>query len=625
MSANAKWADDYPDACSGRGNGGGHSAPRTPVMPQRLTVQWFVFLDRVIEELERLPSLTEQRFLNVGTKLRTLVDRLREMEESATAAGRLMSSEETLLAIHELEEILSRMEEYFHVADQVAIGAGSALNAILRELITIHRLMKTFKEQVGNLRMLKILTSIQSATHGGHGAGFQNVADDIGNLSEQVQAKSTAIIARIKSLHGDLEKAIRMTTALEENQKRLSHQVVTAIHHNISSFAGMHASCSDAARDVSGHSAEISRDVGEVVVSLQFQDITRQQMEHVSEALVTVRQSLGDGAGNAILPGEAAEVCSLQVAQLENSVDELMAAMTRITVSLQGVSRQAAEVAVNVHGLFRQADLVGHASLSDMESGLASVVTAFTENVTTNDRLADIVQGVARAMTEITAFAEDIDYLGSEIRLIALNAIVKAAQAGKDGAAFSVIAETVKRLSEEICLQAAAITASIRAIAEHVTELQHHLASGSEGEETVSDAELRKVELATAISRLKEITAAVTALLARTDEASESLADIVDGALFALDSSEIMATLRSDVISRLDKLVQTAGGGVRVVAGRSAGLGNVEQGYTMQSERKVHQLFAASLPAGEEAHSLHRSGSHGGADEAGFGDNVEFF
>ncbi|WP_223913322.1 methyl-accepting chemotaxis protein [Geobacter sp. AOG1] len=617
MNSAATRADSYPDhSREGCGNGDScHS--HTTIRPSsgRLPFQWPITLDRTIGELKRLPVLSEEKFLQAGANLRVLVGQLRDIEQSAAAAGQLMADEGTQTAIRELEDVLDRMESHFHGTDKVAERAGCSLAGILGELDTIHRLMNTFKEQVGNLRMLKILTNIQSACHGGHGAGFRNVATDINTLSGNIQAKSSAIISRIKWLHGDLDKAVSMAGELGKSQKHLGHKVVTAIRHNIASLAGMHTNCSGGAQDVSGRSAKIARDVSEVVVSLQFQDITRQQMEHVSETLVTLQKRIAAN-GEPVTAGEAAELCALQMAQLSNSRDELMAAINRITASLSGISQEATTTATNAHGLFRQADQVGHASLRDIEHGLASVVSAFADNVATNGRLNDIMLAVTKAMTEINTFAEDIEYLGSEIRLIALNAIIKAAQAGKDGAAFGVIAETVKHLSEDICRQAAAITASIHAITRHVTDLQHDLAEGAEEEDTASDVELRKDELAAAIARIREVTTAVTGLLARTDEASAGLAATIEDIRTSLDSREMVATLQREVLSPLHHLVATGRScSENGATGMIDGLAQVEDRYTMQSERKVHQLFAVR---GERNTDTPATGEH-------LGDNVEFF
>jgi hypothetical protein len=581
----------------------------------KLLAQWRQSVDRLLEQLARLPLLTEGRFLEVGTKLRKLTELLRDIEEKASTAGGIMADETTLLSIRELEQMLVRMESRFQEADQRASVAGAVFAGIFLEMKAVCRLMENFKGHVGQLRMLKTLTNIQSAGHSKHGAGFRNVAANIGELSFNIQSKSNGILARITHLQTGLEKAMEMVASLGKIQKQLGCEVVAATRQQVSSLAEIHGKCASAAQDVSGRSAKIFRDVQEIVVSLQFQDITRQQMEHVHEALAALRTSLEN---NDIQVAEAARLCALQSAQLSHSGDELLAAVARIVLSLNSVACEAAMTTKEAHGLFQLTDRMDHSSLGDIETGLRSIADAFAENIATSEQLIDIMRTVANDLGEINAFAADIDYLGSEIRLIALNAIIMAAQAGESGAAFSVIAGTVKQQSEDICRQAAAISRSIHAITSHVAELQSDLETGDIREAKSAGARMQGEELVATVGRLHEITDTVTGLLAKSDAVSGQLALVINDLLAALDDREIVRILKGEAIPSLERLALTLGKASGTMAPANEGIEKMQGRYTMQSERDIHRMFAA-LPrsVADERPSAPADGY--------FGDNVEFF
>jgi methyl-accepting chemotaxis protein len=408
---------------------------------------------------------------------------------------------------------------------------------------------------------------------------------------------------------------------LGEVQKELGCKVVSTIRSQISALVAMNDKCSHAAHDISGSSAKISRDVHEIVVALQFQDITRQQMEHATEALVNMRSSL---EANAVKAGEAAEICALQSAQLVHSSDELLSAVARIAVTLKTVARESEAITAGAHALFQQADLMGHASVESIEHGLNTIATAFSENIDTNRKLIEIMRGVSDDLGEINTFAEDIDYIGSEIRLIALNAIIMAAQAGEAGAGFSVIAQTVKQQSEDICRQAAAITTSIHAITDHVAELQAFLTEDGEGEAEGSGADKRRGELEKAIVRLNEVTCNATDILSRTDEASERLASLIGEALSALESRDVARTLKGEVIPRLDRLVATLSAGNNDIS-QGDGIARLNRRYTMESERNIHRRFAVITPASAGGNREVAASTNDASGKDGLGDNVEFF
>jgi hypothetical protein len=581
----------------------------------------------VIGTLERLPALTEEKFLLVGARLREISTGLKTIAEHAAEAGRIMSGEDVLTVIGELETLFAEMEDYFFAANLTAEQAGGALGDILQELNQMHRLMVGFKDQVSSLRMLKMLTNIQSASLAGRG-GFSNVATDIGNLSQNVQARSTAIIAKITGLRSDLTKAVGMVAAFAGRQQHLGKMVIASMRKDIATLAAMNTNCSGGTGDVSREAGAILHEVNNLVVSLQFQDITRQQMEHSRDALEVVRgQFHGDSSGGGTDIGNAAGICALQSAQLTHSAAELQAAVRDIATSLRSIAVRAGASAASVHGLFVLADEVGQASIGDIERELASISDAFAENLVTNRNLTATMLSVTVAMEEITAFAEDINFMGTEIRLIALNAIIKAIQAGRDGVAFSVIAESVKRQSVELCTQAGAVVANIEAINRHIDAL--HLTLGDE-RATAGGGDagaFHQERLAATFAMLKQFNGSVKQLLAQTDQASAALLQCIDRALISLDSREISAMLERGVIAELDQLLR-AMGPVTLASEGSATVARLDSHagrYTMGSERKVHQLFAATLAG--------RSLVEGAADQATpavsrggmFGDNVEFF
>src|SRR6185369_2288529 len=282
----------------------------------RLTPQWRLSLDALIEELERLPSLTELRFLKVGTKLQEISVQLLTISEGADQAARTMSGEEALTVIRDMELLLDRLEADFAAADRTAVRVGTLLAGIFEELREMERLMESFKGHVGNLRMLKLLTNIQGASLAERGTGFRNVATDIGTLSQNINGKSIAILFRIKTLNVDLAKGRAMVADLGMTRQQLNRRMVDTVRTRIAIMVEMHGKCSVAARDISSRSGEISRDVGSIVVAMQFQDITRQQMEHAREALVGVRQRVASESGSVagIISDELAGICALQSA-----------------------------------------------------------------------------------------------------------------------------------------------------------------------------------------------------------------------------------------------------------------------------------------------------------------------
>jgi hypothetical protein len=592
-------------------------------------------LQQVIRDLEQLPAETEQGFLQVGARLHELCFRLNEIAEKSATAATLMSGGELLAIIAGLRNSLDQMECHAAAANEKAELAAIRFGRIRDGLDGVRRHMANFQEQVSTLRMMKTLTTIQSASLGGVGWGFRDVAADIGKLSQNVQAKSTGVILETRKLNADLERALQMASGLDKKQKNLARVVVETIRYGIGSLAAMHERCAATAAGVSGRSGEISREVSEVVVAMQFHDITRQQMQHAREALADAAAALRNGHGIQAAGAagrdplaEAGAVCELQAAQLTNTVLELTAAVTRMTGNLRTISGNAADASARVHELFGLADRVGRSSMDGIEGGLATVVAVFAENVATSRELTKVMASVTGAMGEIAAFLEDIDYIGSEIKLIALNASIKAAQAGSDGAALNVIAQTVKRQSEDICRQVAVITDTILRITGYLAELQEEHGDGVATSAREAEMEAMSSDLGSFVTALATLNDTVMTLLTDTDRAAANLAGEVEAAITAIQEQDGAKLLHDDIIPRLTMLVMS----VRAVQrnqcaqGAREGMAAVELRYTMRSERNVHATFVSSADQGGGLPFGHLTGGAlPGYGEHELGDNVEFF
>lgn len=582
-------------------------------------------LDGLVTELDKLPDLTEKSFLTACANLQGLCGRLQSISENVSQAALLMSGQDALYVIKSLRHSLGCMEELLGATNLIADRSITGLCQIIAELEAIQRLVTDFKERARTLRMLQMITNIQGASLTRGTAGFQKVADDIGALSLDVQAKTLSITRKRQTLSAELQKAVTVVSALQDNQRKLTGRIIGDIRHAIVTLAGMHEKCALTAEQLAESSGTISHELSEVVMAMQFHDITRQQLEHARKALTDARLKLAKAPSDETTqksPLSPESVCALQSAQIANSIDELKNAIARIGKNLEVLAGDAATTSRNVYNLFGMAGSVGQTSIDEIETGLASVLTAFAENRTAVRHLAMIMLAVTTAMGEITAFAENINFIGSEIKLIALNAIIKAAQAGKDGAAFGVIATTVKKESEEICRQASTIIASIGKITERVNSLQTELPTE---QRAAPEAEEATGYMSGALTTLGRLSENVMVLLAQTDRMATGLATDIGATITCLENREMKTLLHQEIPARLNRLVMAV---QRMDKGRlgcvgSDALDTFHHQYTMQSERKVHELFAAELFADRGFSKSFPAAAIRADDD--FGDNAELF
>jgi methyl-accepting chemotaxis protein len=95
-------------------------------------------------------------------------------------------------------------------------------------------------------------------------------------------------------------------------------------------------------------------------------------------------------------------------------------------------------------------------SVTEMEERFASVRSTFHQ--------------VDQSTTEIGTAIRSIEEIADLTHLLALNAAIEAARAGQHGRGFKVVADEVKRLSEQSNSLTRVITGSLEALHQHVSE-----------------------------------------------------------------------------------------------------------------------------------------------------------
>ena len=232
------------------------------------------------------------------------------------------------------------------------------------------------------------------------------------------------------------------------------------------------------------------------------------------------------------------------------------------------------------------------------------------------------MQDVAATVQQITGFVEDIEFIGSEIDLIALNSQIKAAHTGQEGAALGVLAEAIKRLSDEAVRQTEAVTATLTVI--HTTT--EHLSTEVDTVEAESGALIAIMEndLSEIIQTLGMMSDDLFTLLAGLVENVRSLTTDVGQATAGIDVHERIKSMTAGVLGGLERIVEQARRIEPASSQFKQNLRHMEERYTMESERHIHEAIARKrgglhvVGAQVEARPSAESNSE-------FGDNFDLF
>ncbi|WP_298432480.1 methyl-accepting chemotaxis protein [Geobacter sp.] len=582
---------------------------------------WSDRLGALGERLVALNSSTEDEFLAIGARLHDFYARAGAVERmSQDVAGRIMG-EDISRDMTALREILDRIAGYLAHAEQESEQSTATLTSILDLVSHVDEPLDGFKKIIKNLHMLSTAVKIESARLGEGAAGFNTLADDVERLSVSIREKSADILREKDSLAAMIEATLARVTALEAEQRSNARLILDRTRDSLATLTTIHDRCSGAAASVAACSAEIAASIATVVTSLQFHDITRQQIEHVKEALDDMRALL---AASAVAPdraaGEVADVCGLQEAQLDHAREELVAAVARVVENLRDIARKETRMSAETRVMAGSADQAGSSLFADMESGMVQVAEVLAGSARANRELAGAMAAVVASVGDIATFVTDIEEIGSEIELIALNSQVKAANTGEGGAALGVLAEAIQHLSVEARFRTGAVSEMLR----KVTAVTESLCREGDRESHAIAEEIEGLvgELKGLLGSVRGMNETLLELLGRMDGEVQGLSIDIEAATGGVSVHETTNRIVGEVLGELRELVRE----IRRVAPASASperearLRELAERYTMHSERTVHASVFGGAAGGPQAFVPATV-----AGDDGLGDNVELF
>jgi len=593
-----------------------------------IPASWPGLLREQIAALMDLTGNTEEEFLALGAQFHGFHAQAGEIVANVQEMMAQISGERAATTSAALEELVARMERFLTDAEQETTTIAEAFSHILSLFNAVEEPLSNFKKINKVLRMLGTATKIESARMGTGAAGFETLANDVAAMSVQVVEKAARVLTQKQELTATLQSALRQVSGAEALQSAHVRGTLQRVRDDVQLLDDVNSRCSAAVDLVNRMSREMADGISKVVMSMQSHDITRQQIEHVHEALAEVvghcERQPEDATPVRQVIQEAGDICELQAAQLRHAAAEFHGEVSSICNNLQQVAAGAMDLSRQIGDLMGVADEAGSSFLLEMERALVFVNTTLAESAQMNQALAQVMASVADKVGEIALFVKEIAYIGGEIELIALNAQIKSARAGVEGAALGVLAEAIQRLSAET----GELTAATSSILLQITTATDQLCAGvsADTDHILHDVTQMVAEVEALMVQLRQM----NSTLGRTSTGMHQVvAELGDGIHLAVGSISVHETISlvaeqvAETLSRLgseaQSLVPSAIGG-----SGSERLKRLADRYTMQSERLVHARIAGSgaspLTVPSAAPKLPAA-----AEDDGLGDNVELF
>lgn len=593
----------------------------------------------------RLIAGTEEQFLYVGTHLNEIYSEVESISGQVSSLVGIFESSSMKEAIDQFRDVLGRMERHIDASNNKFNDGFQALREVQDVVSLVSDPLANFRKIVKKLKILSISTKIESAQLKNMETDFVNLAGDVEQLSALIHEKSTSIDNHRGTLLSLVRQTLSRVVGINEKSKGYVDDVLANIRSSISLLNDKHNLSSKAADSMLARFNATSKSVGEVVMSMQFHDITRQQVEHIKDVLETIGKKLDDHSGrtvnennentddtervNAAALAEASVACELQKAQLVDAGDKFIRAVKDIIDNLKGVIANVFKITEDIQKITGSTDLISANFFSNIESGTAAVIDKLEESKLAGQELSDAMGGLSTSVSTISGLVDDIEEIGEEIELIAVNARVKAAHTGSEGAPLGVIAEAIQHLSLDATSQKTNISQLLRKVIK-ATEGLNEVMIKNAGEDEADVGAIIE-ELSSLLPEIKGMNDRVMMLVNDIERNVRGVSDVIENTMsettvhhdFARDIDAVSRRF-DDLIGNIKKFVSEDD----LNNAKRLSLEYIENNYTMNREREIHQSIASSniIPFPRESNeSGPLTAPENTAEGDDLGDNVELF
>lgn len=481
------------------------------------------------------------------------------------------------------------------VADRLRATSG-ILDTVTQEMALLQQLSLVTEGQAKialEIKVLNVHTKVEVAHLGEVGAGFEYFARELGDFSRALEENTEELTRHTESRKAAIQKTESLLSVelprLREELTQVEVKLcgdLAVLDSGLSNLAESPAQFKHSTKDIAGR-------IAGVVVAVQEHDITRQQIEHVQEAVVRLsREKLQDKKDGHEL-GRAYAGLKIQAYQLKAAKATITGWTSQIKNCVEGILR------ISASGLVGIAPLVLEQEQS-VASQLCRIDLVERQYRDYGEKIRASLEGMSSLSKIVTEHLQKSASARNRLRFLTFNSVIEASHLGSQADTICVIADGISEVAErwnEVAERSSDALQEIAGLSGRVNDVVTSFAESDTRE--LMDAMLKTREgleglraaAECAISQGRKIEICVEAMRRRVFEIDQKL-EVLDACFERIE--KVLSAIET-VKKQLENLEPDIG---NLYEARE-----IERlfspSYTTETERKVMHaaIYAEELPA----------------------------
>jgi hypothetical protein len=403
-------------------------------------------LERAVGELQSLARSSQSEIESVAKSFESLSGDTETLLSLAATIVASVEDEKVSRVLPSVQTLGAAAKSF--IEDRLQATSG-ILQTVTAEVGLLHQLSGVTRIQ-GEIALkisaLSVLTKIEAARLGKMGEGFQYLACELADFSRSL-TKDTLELAR----HTDQRRASIQTThgvlsadlpRMQEELSRIEALVGEDLAMLNTSFLRFSSTPGRFRLSVE----EIARQIAGVVAAVQTYDITRQQLEHVHDALVVIAEKLrAELTSTGGSDQELAQIyagLTIQIYQL-NSVKSTLACWTsQIRTCMAGILNVSTSEVAGISPLVLEQE-------REVSSKISHIELLEQESQSHSDKMRRTLAGLSSLVQLISEHIQKSKTVLNRLRLLSLNSMIEASSLGGHADTILAIARSIVEISVE--------------------------------------------------------------------------------------------------------------------------------------------------------------------------------